>query len=93
MPERQIAEAEANERGECAGENVIAILFVIECGENLLDRERQHIRHCKPAMFYREHFGAESFALADGAEELHIGQELHLDRLVAFAAARLQGTA
>ncbi len=46
-----------------------------------------------PAVRDGEHLGLEALSLADRAEERDVGEELHLDGLVSFAAAGLAAAA
>jgi hypothetical protein len=50
-------------------------------------RQLEHVGDAAVAPLHLEHLGAEALAVAVGAAQVHVGQELHLDVLEAVAAA------
>ena len=60
-------------------------------GERLADGQFEHVGHRQLAAAARDrhfqHLGPEALAVAVGAAQVHVGQELHLDVLEAVAAA------
>ena len=93
LAEREVAEPDADEGPEHPLDDVVAVVPRGEEKERLVDGHREHVgdvlARAAARDRHREHLRGEPLPLADGAEQHHVGQELHLDGLVALARARL----
>src|SRR5580698_8138925 len=64
----------------------------IEEAERFRHGERQDVGDREPLVLDREDLGTKALALAYGAENRHVRQKLHLDRLVALSGAGFAAT-
>ena len=84
LPEREVLEPHVAQGLQRFQQRVLAVEQLQCFGHG----ERQHVGNAVPARKARfEHLGAESLAVALGAAQIHIAQELHLDVLEAAAGA------
>ena len=85
LTHRQVPEPEPLQRPERLGDRPI----VAERGQRLVDGHPQQLGDRVPLQPDLEHLGLEAAAAAARAGERHVGEELHLHRLAAFAGAGL----
>ena len=94
LPEREVPEPDARDRRERVHDRGLVVGAPSDGASpnraiDLVDGQAEHLGDVEPPVLDREHLGPEALALADGAEERDVREELHLDRLVALARARL----
>ena len=89
LPQREVAESHLQDGIERAAQHVVARVLGVESAQRLLDAHGQDLGDVLAAVLDGQHLRLEALALAHRAEKLHVGEKLHLDRLVALARAFL----
>ena len=89
LAERHVAEADVVERLQ----DVADLRDVAEQFERLADAHVEHVGDALAVVLDRERFGVVARAVAGVALDPHVGQEVHLDQLLALPFARLAAAA
>ena len=92
LPDRQIPEPDADHRLQRTPEHVVRFRLGVERGQDVFDPHGEDVRDRPPLVRDREDLGLEAPALAHRAEQLHVGEKLHLHGLVPLARALLAPT-
>ena len=90
LPERQVLEPDVDERLQARAHGVVAREVVERLGDRHLEHVGDRLRHAAlpKRELHLEHLAAIAAAVALGAAQIDVAQELHLDVLEAVAGAR-----